>query len=356
MHASLPAGTVLGGRYRIVRLLGAGGMGSVYEAVQVDLGRRVAVKVLHSTEDPTYLERFRREALAAAGLGQPNIVMVTDFQSPPGEPPFLVMELLTGESLAHAIARAGTLPPARVVTIAAQVLAALEAAHAKNIIHRDIKPDNVFLTQTPAAVDFVKLLDFGIAKLETPGPPSTFTATAPTASVPSIPTGTATTTATTTATSTPTATSTATQRRLAHADAGAAPTALADAGHPVADAGGASGLRAQRTECSSTPEPGTAFDNALVQREVRAMQGDITACLRLQAPMTAQLVNRSYVFTLKASGRGEMKPNVPPQTQFEASADVCVHMSGATIAVFDPKVAKTAPDSRYRVNCHFYAN
>jgi serine/threonine-protein kinase len=157
---------MVGGRYRIVRLLGAGGMGTVYEALQVDLNRRVALKVLQRSADPVFVERFRREAQAAAGLGHPNVVAVTDFQTPPDGPPFLVMELLQGESLASAIARAGKLPPARVAYVMIQVLAALEAAHRAGIIHRDIKPDNVFLIQTPAASDVVKVLDFGIAKVE----------------------------------------------------------------------------------------------------------------------------------------------------------------------------------------------
>src|SRR5678816_2598426 len=90
------SGEVLGGRYALVRRIGTGGMGAVYEAIQSDLGRRVAVKVLHShlSLEPTLLERFRREALAAAALGHPNIVSVSDLQSPAEGPPFLVMELL----------------------------------------------------------------------------------------------------------------------------------------------------------------------------------------------------------------------------------------------------------------------
>jgi serine/threonine-protein kinase len=161
----LCAGTVLGGAYRIVRLLGRGGMGVVYEAVQEGLGRRVAVKVLSAAHDPELLERFRREAIAAASLGHPSIVGVTDFRVSPGEPPFLVMDLLEGESLGRRVERTGPLAPSAVVAIASQVLAALDAAHARRIVHRDVKPDNVFLTSTPTAKDVVKLLDFGIAKL-----------------------------------------------------------------------------------------------------------------------------------------------------------------------------------------------
>ena len=157
------------GRYRIRRLLGRGGMGSVYEAVQEDLGRVVALKVLDpvlATHDEQ-LERFRREATSAAALGHANIVSVTDFgaRSTSGDPPYLVMELLSGESLGKLLDRESVLAPERVAFIASQVLAALGAAHGAGIVHRDVKPDNVFLTSTSAFRDLVKVLDFGIAKL-----------------------------------------------------------------------------------------------------------------------------------------------------------------------------------------------
>jgi len=158
-------GRVLGGRYRVVRVIGEGGMGAVYAAVQEDLQRRVALKVLHGDLSPEDVQRFRQEALSAAELGHPNIVQVTDFQHRPGEPPFLVMEALEGESLRDLRAREPVLPEGRAVFIAVQILAALSAAHAARIIHRDIKPANVFLSRTPAMDDLVKLLDFGIAKV-----------------------------------------------------------------------------------------------------------------------------------------------------------------------------------------------
>ncbi|MBX3234107.1 MAG: protein kinase [Labilithrix sp.] len=159
-------GRLLGGRYRVRGLLGAGGMGAVYEAVQEDLARRVALKVLLDSTRITDedLRRFRREALAASQLGHPNIVQVTDFQARPGEPPFLVMERLDGESLNDLLKRERPLAPARAVFIATQILAALAAAHAAGIVHRDIKPPNVFLTRTQAMADLAKVLDFGIAK------------------------------------------------------------------------------------------------------------------------------------------------------------------------------------------------
>ncbi len=160
-------GKLLGGRYRIERLLGRGGMGAVYEALQEDLGRRVAVKVLHPylAHDADLVARFRREAEAAARLGHANIVQVTDFGRPDDGAVFLVMELLAGAPLSAVIDRDGRLPPERVATIAWQVLSALEAAHRAHLVHRDLKPDNIFLTSVSGVGDVVKLLDFGIAKL-----------------------------------------------------------------------------------------------------------------------------------------------------------------------------------------------
>jgi len=164
------SGTLVGGRYRLRALLGRGGMGTVYAAVQEDLGRNVAVKILDPllAGDPGQLERFRREALASAALGHPNIVQVTDFSAPTNhEPPFLVMELLSGQSLGQLLDRESVVSPQRVAFIASQLLSALGAAHAAGIVHRDIKPDNVFLVSTSAFHDLVKVLDFGIAKLAT---------------------------------------------------------------------------------------------------------------------------------------------------------------------------------------------
>jgi serine/threonine protein kinase/predicted ATPase len=171
MTAADLSGQVLGGRYRLVRPLGRGGMGTVYEAVHEGLGRKVAIKVLHAmlAWDPEQLGRFRREAQAAAAIGHPNIVQVTDFSAAPGEPPFLVMDLLEGRSLGQAIAREGPLVPAWVAHVASQILHALAAAHRAGIVHRDIKPDNVFLTSIAGQADAVKVLDFGVAKLQESG-------------------------------------------------------------------------------------------------------------------------------------------------------------------------------------------
>ena len=163
----IQSGQLLGGRYLVRERLGEGGWGAVHAAVQTDLGRQVAIKVLHlgAAIEAEGLVRFEREARAAAALGHPNIAQVTDFQARPGEPPFLVMELLSGETLGAAIGTAGRLPVSRVAWIAHQVLSALEAAHGAGIVHRDVKPDNVFLVSASGVEDLVKLLDFGIAKL-----------------------------------------------------------------------------------------------------------------------------------------------------------------------------------------------
>jgi serine/threonine protein kinase len=159
-------GQLLAGKYRVGDRLGSGGMGEVYEAVQEGLGRRVAVKVMSGpmASDPQLLERFQREARAVAALGHPHIVQVTDFQDNPGEPPFLVMERLIGESLGDLLEREPMVTPPRACRIAEQTLSALSAAHDAGLVHRDVKPDNIFLCQADTGSDIVKLLDFGVAK------------------------------------------------------------------------------------------------------------------------------------------------------------------------------------------------
>ena len=142
-------------------------MGEVYEATQVQLARRVALKTIRAdlASKPELLARFRREAESAAALGHPNLVQVTDFQANPGEAAFLVMEMLDGATLAHVLEQEGRLDPARAAFIAVQLLAGLAAAHRAGIVHRDVKPGNVFLQSTTAMRDLVKVLDFGVAKL-----------------------------------------------------------------------------------------------------------------------------------------------------------------------------------------------
>jgi serine/threonine-protein kinase len=151
---------VLGGRYRLRARLAAGGMGAVWVADDAVLGRQVAVKVLGEAlaGDGLAAERLRREARAAARLGHPGVARVLDLGEDGGRP-YLVMELLRGESLAGRLARAGALPPAEAARVVAAAADALDAAHRAGIVHRDVKPGNVFLTRDGE----VKLLDFGIA-------------------------------------------------------------------------------------------------------------------------------------------------------------------------------------------------
>jgi serine/threonine protein kinase len=171
MEAQDPlVGTVVGGdRYRLLALIGRGGMGAIYEAEDLQLHRRVAIKALRAgTRDG--LERFRQEAFATAQLGHPHVVPLLDFITDPE--PYMVMELLVGQSLSARLAQEGPLSPTSACYVAMQVLSALEAAHARGIIHRDIKPSNIFLVKSPVTAHFAKVLDFGIAKiLEHDGPP-----------------------------------------------------------------------------------------------------------------------------------------------------------------------------------------
>ncbi|HVU51610.1 MAG TPA: serine/threonine-protein kinase, partial [Polyangia bacterium] len=159
-------GTTLGGRYRLERLCGEGAMGRVYEARHVDIGRRLAVKILHSSfrHSAEVVERFRREARAASKIGHPNIVDVTDSGTTPDGAFFFVMEFLDGVDLEKLIQLEGALPVERALLIAAQLCRALQAAHASEIIHRDLKPANVMLVNRKDDDDFVKVLDFGISR------------------------------------------------------------------------------------------------------------------------------------------------------------------------------------------------
>ena len=157
------------GNYRITRILGKGGMGTVYMAEHPALGRRAAVKVLNPELPPTaeMTERFFNEARAANEIGHPGIVEVSDFGTLPSGEPYIVMEFLRGQSLGARMRAAGRLPVMTALDIAAQAADALGAAHAKNVVHRDLKPDNLFLVPDPRrpGSELVKVLDFGIAKL-----------------------------------------------------------------------------------------------------------------------------------------------------------------------------------------------
>ncbi|MEM1418228.1 MAG: serine/threonine-protein kinase [Myxococcota bacterium] len=155
-------GAVLAGTYRVDAMLGRGGMGAVYRGHDVAEGRPVAIKVLLEAHDAgsAAWRRFEREARALGRLGHPNIVQVFGTGALEDGRPFLVMELLEGETLFARIQRQHALPVAEACEIMARVLSALAAAHAQEVVHRDLKPDNVFLSRTGQ----VKLLDFGVAK------------------------------------------------------------------------------------------------------------------------------------------------------------------------------------------------
>jgi serine/threonine protein kinase len=162
------AGTVLEGAYRITRLVGEGGMGAVYEAVQLRLNKRVAVKVMSRdlAANSEALARFHREAEITSLLGHAHLVTILDFGMAQTGEPYLVMEYLDGEDLEHRIQRDGRLPIETAVHITRQVASALSAAHAQGVVHRDLKPANIFLLQMAGEPDFVKVLDFGISKMK----------------------------------------------------------------------------------------------------------------------------------------------------------------------------------------------
>jgi serine/threonine-protein kinase len=163
-------GKIIAGRYRVERLLGQGGMGSVWAGRHLTLDQLVAIKFIHPrlATSVEALRRFDTEAKAAARLKTRHAVQVYDHGVTADSEPYIVMEYLDGESLEHAIRRRGPLPLSEVVSIVTQAARALEAAHEQGIVHRDLKPDNVFLARdrdAGAAGYVVKLVDFGIAKI-----------------------------------------------------------------------------------------------------------------------------------------------------------------------------------------------
>jgi serine/threonine-protein kinase len=179
-HVSLRVDPLLGqtvaGRYRILRQIGEGGMGIVYEAEHVVIEKRVGLKVLRDdfSRRPDVVERFRQEARSASKIGHEHIIDISDFGETGSGANFFVMELLDGHDLAEELARKGALPARRTIGIVLQCAKALSAAHKKGIVHRDMKPENVFLVKRDGGDDFVKIVDFGIAKMsdiETEGRP-----------------------------------------------------------------------------------------------------------------------------------------------------------------------------------------
>jgi len=159
-------GSVLGGRYRLEEAIGGGSFGTVFRARHLELKRDVAVKILATSAgtDPEALARFRREGDSACRVQHPNAVAVFDFAVNPGGVAYLVMELLEGHSLEKELEDRGPLQPVRCAEIVVPVCSALHAAHAVGVVHRDVKPSNVFLSRSPRG-EVAKILDFGIAKL-----------------------------------------------------------------------------------------------------------------------------------------------------------------------------------------------
>ena len=166
----LAPGQVIVGRYRVLQQIGRGGMGAVFLVEHVHTGDRAALKVLQgaASQDPESIERFKREARAPARIQSENVVRVVDADTAPElqGAPFLVMELLSGNDLQKIVAQSGPLPPQEVARVLGQVARALDKAHAMGIVHRDLKPENLFLHQREDGSSVVKILDFGISKLD----------------------------------------------------------------------------------------------------------------------------------------------------------------------------------------------
>src|SRR6476620_3665061 len=182
--AVLPVGTCLG-KYQVVRLIGEGGMGAVYEGIHVAIGKKVAIKMLRPdlAADPDARARFLREAQLTSRVRHPHAVDVTDVGSE-GALTFLVMELLDGEDLASFIEWRGRLPLEQAADFLLAICAAVAAAHDEVIIHRDLKPQNIFLSQTRDGAIVPKVVDFGISKGQLdrvdPAPAATLSVMAPT--------------------------------------------------------------------------------------------------------------------------------------------------------------------------------
>lgn len=167
------------GRYRLIRRIGSGGMGEVWQAHHTAIRGDVAVKVLRvdRSVDPQYVERFRREVMALAELSHPHTIRIFDYGITEDSLCYYVMELLQGEDLERLVKDSGALEPSRAVELAAQICSALSEAHEAGIIHRDVKPANVFVTHPSEFEDFIKVLDFGIAKVTVEGDQTDMTRT-----------------------------------------------------------------------------------------------------------------------------------------------------------------------------------
>ena len=165
MDSGLSPGVLIEGKYKILRLIGSGGMGSVYEGENTRIRRRVAIKVLHAAiaSEKSLVERFEREAQAAARIGSHHVADVLDLGDLESGERFMVMEYLEGETLAERLKAKKIIPPIEFLTIATQLLEGLAVMHKAGIVHRDLKPGNIFLARAESG-DFVKILDFGVCK------------------------------------------------------------------------------------------------------------------------------------------------------------------------------------------------
>ena len=162
-------GKIVDGRYRVLEVIGRGGMGVVYRVEHLRMGKVAAMKVLHRdlASDPEVVQRFEREAAAISKLHHPHTVQVFDFGTAQ-EALYLIMEYVRGLDLAHVIERDGPLPWSRAAPLLAQICGALQEAHEMGVVHRDLKPENVLITRSTAGRDYAKVLDFGLAKLDQP--------------------------------------------------------------------------------------------------------------------------------------------------------------------------------------------
>jgi serine/threonine-protein kinase len=166
-------GKVVDGRYRVLEVIGRGGMGVVYRVEHLRMGKIAAMKVLHRdlAQDPEVVQRFEREAAAISKLHHPHTVQVFDFGNAQGAL-YLIMEYVRGLDLARLITRDGPIPWPRCAPLLAQIAGALQEAHELGIVHRDLKPENVLITRTTGGRDYAKVLDFGLAKLDQRGAPT----------------------------------------------------------------------------------------------------------------------------------------------------------------------------------------
>jgi len=166
---SLEVGQLVDNKYRIIRLIGEGGMGAVFEGENIRINRRVAIKILHAafTGNVEVMQRFEREAQAAGRIGNDHILEVLDLGVLPDGDRYIIMEFLDGEALSDRIKNKGRLMPHEVAPLMRQALVGLGAAHAAGIVHRDLKPDNIFIQREKAGhKDYVKIIDFGISKFQ----------------------------------------------------------------------------------------------------------------------------------------------------------------------------------------------